>query len=75
LALDEPKKTDTVAEEKGYKFCMDNELLAQVSHVTVNFSYMGFSVDPDTQLSGGGACGSCSMSNDGGGGGGCGPKQ
>jgi hypothetical protein len=72
LALDEPKETDTVAEEKGYKFCMDNELLAQVSHVTVNFSYMGFSVDPDTPLGGGGGgCGGCSA----GGGGGCGPKQ
>jgi len=69
LALDEPKDTDTVAKEQGYTFCMDNELLAQVSHVTVNFSYMGFSVEPATPLSGGGACGSCAVD------GGCGPKQ
>ena len=70
LALDEPKDTDTVAEEKGYTFCMNNELLAQVSHVTVNFSHRGFSVEPDTPLSvGGGSCGGCSP------GGGCSTQQ
>jgi len=80
LALDEPKDTDTIAEEKGYKFCMNNELLAQVSHVTVNFSHMGFSVDPAIPLNtggGGGGCGGCKIGggDGGGGGGGCGSEQ
>jgi Fe-S cluster assembly iron-binding protein IscA len=71
LALDEPKDTDTTAEEKGYMFCMNNELLTQVSHVTVNFSHMGFSVDPDIPLNtGGGGCGGCSSAS-----GGCSTKQ
>lgn len=39
---------------------MDKQLLAQVSHVTVNFSFMGFSVDSDVPVSGGGGCASCS---------------
>jgi hypothetical protein len=70
LALDEPKDTDTIAEEKGYKFCMNNELLTQVAHVTVNFSYMGFSVDPKNPLNvGGGTCGGCSISGQ------CGSEQ
>lgn len=47
---------------------MDTELLAKVSHVTVNFSFMGFSVDSEIPVNtGGGGCGGC-----GSGGGGCG---
>jgi hypothetical protein len=70
LALDEPKITDTKAEEKGYNFCMDKQLLAQVSHVTVDYSYMGFSVESETPLSDTGSkCGSCASA------GGCGPGQ
>lgn len=60
MALDDAKDTDTRAEEKGYNFCMDKHLLAQVSHVTINYSYMGFSVDPEVPLPGGGGkCGGC----------------
>lgn len=40
---------------------MDNSLLAQVSHVTLNFSYMGFSIDAENPINtGGGGCTSCS---------------
>jgi hypothetical protein len=70
LALDEPKLTDTRAEEKGYRFCMDNQLLAQVSHVTIDYSYMGFSVEPQTPLAEAGSkCGGCASA------GGCGPAR
>ena len=71
MALDEPKDTDTKAEEKGYNFCMDKQLLVQVSHVTIDYSYMGFSVDPKTPLPGGGSkCGGCASASSG-----CGPDQ
>ena len=56
----------------GYTFCMNKELLAQVSHVTINFTHMGFSIDPEIPLNtggGGGGCGGCATS------GGCGTKQ
>lgn len=50
---------------------MDKQLLAQVSHVTIDYSYMGFSVDPKTPLPGGGSkCGGCASASSG-----CGPDQ
>lgn len=67
MALDEPKQEDKTAEEKGYKFCINPDLLDQVGSVTVNFSYMGFSVEPLKPLNAGGSgCSACSVS------GGCG---
>ena len=43
---------------------MDKQLLAQVSHVTIDYSYMGFSVDPKTPLPGAGSkCGSCASAS------------
>ena len=66
LALDDPKDSDSKAEEQGYTFCMDKHLLAQVSHVTVNYSYMGFSVDPKVPLPDAGSkCGSCASASSG----------
>lgn len=41
---------------------MDKTLLAQVSHVTVNFSYMGFSIDSEIPINAGsGGCTSCAV--------------
>jgi hypothetical protein len=62
LALDEPKTDDIKAEEKGYNFCISKELLDQIGDVTVDFTYMGFSVNPKIPLQGGGGCQSCSVS-------------
>lgn len=46
---------------------MDNELLEKVAHVTINYTYMGFSVDSKNPVNAGGsACGGCASS------GGCG---
>ena len=72
LALDEPKDSDIKAEEQGYSFCMDRELLVMVAHVTINFSYMGFSIDPEIPLPGAGTgCGGCPSAAAGG----CSPQQ
>jgi Fe-S cluster assembly iron-binding protein IscA len=70
LALDEATHTDSRAEEKGYNFCMDKQLLEQVSHVTIDFSYAGFSVEPKLPLPDmGSKCGACASA------GGCSPAK
>lgn len=66
LALDDAKDSDETAEEQGYTFCMDKQLGAQVGEVTVNFSFMGFSVESEIPLAGAGGCSSCATA------GGCG---
>lgn len=62
MALDEPKDSDEVFDlEGGIKFLMDKELLESAKPVTVDISYMGFTVDSSLQLGGGGcSSGSCS---------------
>lgn len=44
---------------------MEKDLLDKVGHVTVDFTYMGFSVTPKIPLASAGGCQSCSV------GGGC----
>jgi hypothetical protein len=61
LALDEPRENDVKAEEKGYNFCIEQALLDQIGQVTVDFTYMGFSVTPQIPLQGGGGCRSCAV--------------
>lgn len=54
-------------EAEGFAFCMTRELLGQVKGVSIDMTYMGFTVDPEVPLAntGGGGCGGgCS---------GCGP--
>ena len=65
LALDEPGDADATFEDQGYTLCIGKDLLAQVSAVTVDYSYMGFSVEPEVPLAGGG--GGCSGCASGGG--------
>lgn len=59
LALDEPGKEDTVFDEKGFAFCVNSELYAAAKNITVDFSDMGFSVESELQLGGGGCSPSC----------------
>lgn len=62
MALDEPKDSDEVFDfDGGIKFVMDKALLDSAKPVTVDISYMGFTVD--SSLPTGGGCGSsCSTS-------------
>ncbi|MBF0482884.1 MAG: hypothetical protein HQK81_15330 [Desulfovibrionaceae bacterium] len=63
LALDEPKESDDSFEVSGYTFVIDKELMAQAKSIKVDMTYMGFQVESDMQLGGGGSCGSsCSSS-------------
>lgn len=67
LALDEPSEVDQVITENGYTFCIEKELVEKVGTVAIDFTYMGFSVEPAISLGGGASCsvggcgGSCSQ--------------
>ncbi|MBU1194151.1 MAG: hypothetical protein KKE62_07065 [Proteobacteria bacterium] len=65
MALDEPKDTDDNFEVKGLKFVVDKEFMEKAEIIKIDFTGMGFSLDSNMEL-GGGGCGSC------GSGGGCG---
>jgi Fe-S cluster assembly iron-binding protein IscA len=64
LALDDPTDTDKVFDEKGYSFIINDDLFTAAKKIKVDFTYIGFSVDSEMPMSGGGGCASC--------GGGCG---
>lgn len=71
IALDEAGASDQVEEKDGFKFCMDKSLLELVKSVTIDLTYMGFTVEPEQPLPAGeGGCSSCGSG--GGCGGGCG---
>ncbi|WP_027366494.1 IscA/HesB family protein [Desulfocurvibacter africanus] len=60
LALDEPTDGDEVVEDGGYKFVMEKELFKQASPLTVDMSPMGFVVQSEMELGGGGGgCSGC----------------
>lgn len=66
LALDEPGDEDARFEQDGFAFCINKELLQQVKSVSIDLSYLGFTVTSEVPLpsaggsSCGGCCGSCS---------------
>ncbi len=59
LALDAPGDDDEVFEEAGYTFCMNKDLFAQTGDISVDVSYMGFSVESANPIGGGGGCSGC----------------
>ena len=61
LALDEPGDEDARFEQDGFAFCINKELLQQVKSVSIDLSYLGFTVTPEVPLpsSGGSSCGGC----------------
>lgn len=70
LALDEPGEEDKSVEDNGLTFCMNTELLTSVGSVSITMSPMGFLIEPEIPLPGGG--GGCCGSSGGGCGSGCG---
>ena len=66
LALDEPGDEDARFEQDGFAFCINKELLQQVKSVSIDLSYLGFTVTPEVPLpsSGGSSCGGCCGSAD-----------
>ena len=63
LALDEPTDKDSVFEDNGLTFSVENSLLEQTGAIEIDLTAMGFSVQSANPLNGGG-CSGC--------GGGCG---
>lgn len=62
LALDQPGEDDKVFDQKGFSFCVNSELMEAAKNITVDFSDLGFSVQSELNLGGGG----CSCSSSGG---------
>ena len=45
LALDEPKKTDTVFNIDGFQFIVDEDFLGEAAPIKVDFAHFGFQFD------------------------------
>lgn len=65
LALDDATDADKVFDEQGYSFVINNDLFTTAKNIKIDFTYLGFSVESEIPLGGGGGCAGC--------GGGCGP--
>ncbi|QJT08166.1 IscA/HesB family protein [Oceanidesulfovibrio marinus] len=57
LALDQANENDEVVEHDGFTFVVEKELYEQAKPISIDISYMGFTVDSALPL-GGGSCGS-----------------
>ena len=57
LALDESNDADTVFDENGLTFSVNNTLLAQTGDITVDLTDFGFAVDSANPVNTGGGCG------------------
>lgn len=62
LALDQPGDEDKVFDNNGYSFCVNTELMDAAKNIKVDFSGMGFSVESELELGGGGCSPSCCSS-------------
>jgi len=62
MALDEPKDDDEILKENGVTYLVNKQLLEQVKPINVDFvdSVYGSGFNITSNLSKGGACGSCS---------------
>ena len=65
LALDDPNGSDKIFDDGGYSFCVNSELMAQAKNIKIDFSDMGFSIQSDLPLGGGGCSGCSGCSTDG----------
>ena len=63
LALDAPGGDDEVFEQAGYSFCINMDLFGQTGDISVDVTYMGFSVESANPMGGGGGgCCGCASS-------------
>lgn len=64
LALDEANSNDATAEAAGFTFAIEKTLLKQIKSVSIDLTYMGFTVEPEQALpvEEGSSCGSCCSS-------------
>jgi iron-sulfur cluster assembly protein len=65
MALDEPKNTDDSFDVKGHKFVVDKEFMEKAERIKIDFTGMGFHLDSNMDL-GGGGCGGCGSGGSGG---------
>ncbi|MDD2966842.1 MAG: IscA/HesB family protein [Desulfovibrionaceae bacterium] len=64
LALDEANDNDATGEAAGFTFAIEKTLLEQIKSVSIDLTYMGFTVEPEQALPAeeGSPCGSCCSS-------------
>ena len=63
LALDEPLEDDTVIEQDGFTFCVNETLLKDSEGMQLDVTYMGFVIEPKKPFANAGSdCGSCGSS-------------
>ena len=60
MALDEPKENDESFDIDGYTFLVEKDLMVKAQPITVDLTYMGFQVNSNLDLGGGGCGSSCS---------------
>ncbi len=59
MALDEPKKSDTVYEINGFKYIVDQEFMEKVQPIKIDFTEMGLKPDCKTDLGAEAGCRVC----------------
>lgn len=60
MALDEPNDKDETFDQNGFTFVVEKDLMAMAKRISIDISYMGFSVTSDGVVSpGGGSCSTC----------------
>ena len=57
LALDEAGTTDMTMEQSGFSFCIAKNLWEEIGAVSIDLSYMGFSLESEKPLPGASASG------------------
>lgn len=59
MALDEANDQDVTETLEGMTFCMARELSEKTGEMSLDVSYMGFTLTPEHPLEMGGGCSSC----------------
>lgn len=57
MALDEPTAEDKLFETDGFKLCVSEELFAKTGNLTIDLTYMGFTVESEIPIAGASSCG------------------
>lgn len=57
MALDEPSADDKVFETDGFKLCINEDLFTTTGNLNIDLTYMGFTVESEIPIEGGGGCG------------------
>lgn len=63
LALDDQSDSDDVFDKDGYTILVNKDLMLLAQNIKIDFDHLGFSIDSELQLGGGGCAGCSSAGN------------